>query len=125
MLALMVLIVASSLAVVASSFKSRQLFVQLQTLQKEASSLQVRRGQLLLEESTWASPALIEQQAVASLSMRVPSGRQLQIVDASTGVFHRSPAAMDSAAERSGGVGNSGVDSSRTSASEQLARGQR
>ena len=65
-------VTASALAVAYVSFENRQLFMQLQRLETEQQHLQTRLGQLLLEESAWSSPALIEQLAAEEIGMSVP-----------------------------------------------------
>ena len=77
---LLFLVTLSALAVVHTSFKNRQLFIELQALQAKATQQQVNLGRLLIEESTWSSLAAIEHAASAQLSMTVPRPDQLVIV---------------------------------------------
>tara|TARA_B100000767_G_C19754549_1_gene532320 strand:+ start:1040 stop:1387 length:348 start_codon:yes stop_codon:yes gene_type:complete len=76
---LLVLVTSSALAVVYSSFNTRQLFIQLQALQAQAASQQVTQGRLLLESSAWSSLSSVERAARNELSMREPSEKQLVV----------------------------------------------
>lgn len=78
---LLLLVTLSALCVVYTTFKNRQLFIELQSLQAEATRQQIQLGQLLLEESTWSSLAMIEQVASAELNMEVPNPGQLVIAE--------------------------------------------
>ena len=77
---LLFIVTLSALAVVHTSFKNRQLFIELQALQNEATQQQVKLGRLLLEESTWSSLAAIEYAASTQLSMAVPQPNQLVVI---------------------------------------------
>lgn len=77
---LLFIVTLSALAVAHTSFKNRQLFIELQALQNEATQQQVTLGRLLLEESAWSSLATIEYKASAHLSMTVPRPDQLVVV---------------------------------------------
>ena len=83
---LLVLVTVTALAVVYSSFNTRQLFIQLQALQAQAAAQQVTQGRLLLESSAWSSLASVENAARNQLSMREPSAQQLVVatIDART-----------------------------------------
>lgn len=70
----------SALSVVYKKHESRQLFIQLQTLQREVESLQEEWSQLLLEQGTWASAARIEQMARTQLQMILPEPDQVVIL---------------------------------------------
>lgn len=76
---LLVLVTVTALAVVYSSFNTRQLFIQLQALQAKAAAQQVTQGRLLLESSAWSSLSSIENTARNQLSMREPSAKQLVV----------------------------------------------
>ena len=76
---LLVALTLSALAVVYSSFKSRQLFIELQSLQNQATHQQIQLGQLLLEEGAWSSLAMIEQVADDKLGMRVPANDSIVV----------------------------------------------
>lgn len=69
---LSVTIVVTSLGVVYTKYQTRTLFVELQELQAERDQLNIDWGRLLLEQSTWATPTRIENEARERLNMHVP-----------------------------------------------------
>jgi len=73
-------VMASALAVVASTHKHRQQVDRLETLRQEADELQVVWGQYLLERSTWASYSRVERLAREKLSMRLPRAEDIVVV---------------------------------------------
>ncbi len=66
------LVLLSAIAIVLSQHTSRSLVAELQTLYVERDRLDIEWGQLLLEQSTWATPSRVEHVAVEKLDMRVP-----------------------------------------------------
>lgn len=80
-LLLLVLVIGSALGVIYSSYKSRQLFSELQQLNKEATHLEEDWGRLLLEQSTWASHSRIERIATSQLDMEVPDSSDIVVVE--------------------------------------------
>lgn len=74
---LLALVTASALAVVYSTFKNRQLFIELQQLEGQERHMQIELGKLLLEESAWSSPAVVEQLARRELSMQEPGAKDI------------------------------------------------
>lgn len=73
MVALLLLVMVSAMLVVYSKHIGRAEFVILQKLENERDSLNEEWGRLLLEQSTWASPGRVEQQARLRLKMVVPT----------------------------------------------------
>lgn len=78
--AVLVTLVASSLAVAYSVHKSRLYLNQLQTLQGERDYLEVEWGQLLLEQQAWGAYGRIGKVAVDELGMRPPSPHEVMMV---------------------------------------------
>jgi len=78
---LLLLVLASAIAVVYSSYKSRQLFSELQQKSKVAMALEEQWGRLLLEKSTWASHDRIERLAKDKLHMRAPDPSAIVVVE--------------------------------------------
>ena len=78
--ALAVILVICSLALVTSQHKSRKLFVELQKQQDQARQLEVEYGQLQLEQSTWAMHSRVEKIAVNNLQMRTPPVARVHLV---------------------------------------------
>jgi cell division protein FtsL len=70
---LLMLVVASSLGVVASQHQARKLYTAVEREQQRSQQLEVEWGQLQLEQSTWAAHARIEKLAREKLAMRPPS----------------------------------------------------
>lgn len=73
-------VIASALAVVASTQVVRRDVNQLETLRREAGQLQVRWGQYLLEQSTWAAYGRVEVAAVSELNMMAPTPEEIVMV---------------------------------------------
>ena len=92
LLVLFIAVTVSALAVAYVSFENRQLFMELQRLEVEQQQLQTRLGQLLLEESAWSSPAIIEQLARREMGMSVPAPADIVV----SGAFERALAVADS-----------------------------
>lgn len=76
----LLLVICSAMGVIYSSYESRQLFSELQQENKETMRLEEEWGRLLLEQSTWASPARIEQIASSKLQMVVPKPAAMIVV---------------------------------------------
>lgn len=79
---LLVAVVLCALSVVTSQHKARKLFIELQKEKEQAQQMDVEWGQLQLEQSTWATPARVEQVAVKKLQMQLPKNEQIQVVRA-------------------------------------------
>ena len=77
---LLVAVVTCALGVVTSQHKARKLFIELQKQKEEAQQMDVEWGQLQLEQSTWATPARVEEVAVKKLQMQLPKNGQIQFV---------------------------------------------
>ncbi len=77
---LLVAVVMCALGVVTSQHKARKLFIELQKEKEEAQQMDVEWGQLQLEQSTWATPARVEEVAVKKLQMQLPKNGQVQLV---------------------------------------------
>ena len=73
-------IVASGIGVVYAKYLSRKYFVELQTLQAEAESLDVDWGRLQLEESTLATHAKVERTARGRLGMHLPRIDEVMVI---------------------------------------------
>ena len=77
---LLAALAACALGLVTSQHQARKLYVELQKEQEIAKQIEVERGQLQLEQSTWATPARVEKLAVQALGMRVPPASRIQVV---------------------------------------------
>ena len=72
-------VLGSAIALVYARHQNRVLFFQLEKLNSERDELNIEWGQLQLEQSTWADPARVEQQAVES-GMRLPTPQEIQVI---------------------------------------------
>lgn len=77
---LWVMLIASSLAVVYTTYKTRVEFNNLEALKREHNKLQVVLSQYLLEESTWASFSRIEKVATERLGMQLPKAEHVIMI---------------------------------------------
>jgi cell division protein FtsL len=77
---LLVAVVLCALSVVTSQYQARKLFVELQKDKDQAQQMDVEWGQLQLEQSTWATPARVEEVAVNKLQMQLPKKGQVQFI---------------------------------------------
>ncbi len=77
---LFVVVMATAIGLVYSKHKTRQLFVELQRLNKEVVSLNTEWGRLQLEQSAWSDHGRIEQIARERLSMVTPEAEQVAFI---------------------------------------------
>lgn len=77
---LLLLVSASSLGVIYSTYKSRQLFSEVQVQHRESMRLEEQWGRLLLEQSTWSSHSRVEGLARTKLGMVVPDPSTMIVV---------------------------------------------
>lgn len=73
-------VMTSAVAVVYSKHAGRTEFIALQSLEQERDTLNEGWGRLLLEQSTWASPSHVEQQAINRLHMIVPTADMTVVI---------------------------------------------
>ena len=76
----LVLVLVSSLSVILSTYKSRQLFSDVQLQHRESMQLEEQWGRLLLEQSTWSSQTRIESLAKNKLNMVVPDPARMIVI---------------------------------------------
>lgn len=69
---MLVLVLSSGLSVVLTTHENRFAFNELQELREQANKIDLERGQLLIEQSTFGVEGKIEQKAVEQLQMHVP-----------------------------------------------------
>jgi len=77
---LLVVTIASALGVVYARQKHRQLFIEINQLQRERDDLNIEFGRLQLEQATWAETNRIEQIATGKLGMVTPTGKDVVVV---------------------------------------------
>jgi cell division protein FtsL len=73
-------VTASGIWVVGAEHRARQLFIELEELNREQDRLQIDWGRLQLEQSTWATHPRIESLARERLRLTVPADEQLLVV---------------------------------------------
>lgn len=76
----LLLLFITAMAVVYAKHQSRELFLQLQALEKQRDKHNMQYGQLQLERGTWAAHARIESIAHEQLQMDAPQAQQLVII---------------------------------------------
>ena len=82
---LIVLVLASALALVSAQHQSRKLFIELERLQTRERALEVEWGQLQLEQSTWAAHSRVEKVARERLHLVTPDPHHVLVLDADAG----------------------------------------
>ena len=73
-------VTASGIWIVQTEHHSRQLFIQVEQLNREQDQLQIDWGRLQIEQSTWATHPRIESLARERLHLTVPRDEQLVVV---------------------------------------------
>ena len=79
-LLLSVVVAVSGIWVVTAKHQARQLFIELEALNRENDRLQVDWGRLQIEQSTWATHSRIELLARQHLNLGLPSNEQVLVV---------------------------------------------
>jgi len=77
---LLVATIASALGVVYARQKHRQLFIEINGLQRDRDDLNIEFGRLQLEQATMAETNRIEQIATGKLGMFTPTGKDIVVV---------------------------------------------
>lgn len=72
--------VISGIWVIKAKHEARQLFVELEALNRERDRLQVDWGRLQLEQSTWGTHPRVESLAREHLGLASPSGDQVVVI---------------------------------------------
>ena len=78
---MMVLTMTSGMAVVLKEHQNRTAFNELQELKDEGNELEVKRGQLLIEQSTFGVEGRVEEKAINQLQMQLPVPAELVMVN--------------------------------------------
>ncbi|MCG6863013.1 MAG: cell division protein FtsL [Chromatiaceae bacterium] len=74
-------IVATGIGVVYTKYLSRIEFVELQALRAERQGLEVRWGQLRIEEAALTTHPRVEAKARELLGMRLPQSQDVRVID--------------------------------------------
>jgi cell division protein FtsL len=81
-LMLLMLIVASSLALITSQHQARKLYNELQVEQAAAKRFEEELARLQVEQSSWSTPSRIEKVARDRLGMRAPDTSRTRVLAA-------------------------------------------
>jgi len=73
-------VTASGVGVIGAKHRARQLFIELEQLNREQDRLQIDWGRLQIEQSTWATHSRIEGLARERLQLTEPRDEQLVVV---------------------------------------------
>lgn len=60
--------------------RSRELFVELERVNRERDRLEIEWGRLQLEQSAWSTHAFVENVAANNLNMRTPPPKQIEVI---------------------------------------------
>ena len=78
---MMTLTMVSGISVVLKEHQNRTAFNELQKLKDEGNELQVKWGQLLIEQSTFGVEGRVEEKAINELQMQLPVPAEIVIVN--------------------------------------------
>jgi cell division protein FtsL len=77
---LWVAVLGSAAGAVWTKHRSRELFVELEKLNRQRDNLEIEWGQLQLEQSAWSTHACVERVATTRLNMAMPDPARIQVV---------------------------------------------
>ena len=78
---MMILTMVSGIAVVLKEHQNRTAFNELQKLKDEGNELQVKWGQLLIEQSTFGVEGRVEEKAINELQMQLPVPAEIVMIN--------------------------------------------
>lgn len=73
-------VLASAAGAIFVKHRARELFVELEKVNRERDQLEIEWGQLQLEQSAWSTHAFVENVAASNLGMRTPPPKQIEVV---------------------------------------------
>ncbi|HEY8051365.1 MAG TPA: cell division protein FtsL [Steroidobacteraceae bacterium] len=71
---------ASAAGAIWCKHRSREMFVELESLNARRDNLEIEWGQLQLEQSAWSTHAFVERVASTKLRMATPPPKEIEIV---------------------------------------------
>lgn len=77
---LWVAVLLSAAGAVYSKHRARELFVQLERLNRQRDNLEIEWGQLQLEQSAWSTHAFVERVASTKLHMTSPPPAEIELI---------------------------------------------
>jgi cell division protein FtsL len=60
--------------------RSREMFIELESLNARRDNLEIEWGQLQLEQSAWSTHAFVERVASTKLHMAMPPAKEIEII---------------------------------------------
>jgi cell division protein FtsL len=79
-LALWCVTLGSAAGAIYAKHRSRELFVELESLHRQRENLEIEWGKLQLEQSAWSAHAFVERVATQRLKMSTPEPARIQVV---------------------------------------------
>jgi len=70
----------SAAGAIYAKHRARELFVELERLNRDRDRLEVEWGQLQLEQSAWSTHAFVENVAATRLRMSIPDAAAIEVV---------------------------------------------
>jgi cell division protein FtsL len=77
---LWVAVLGSAAGAIWCKHRSREMFVELESLNAQRDNLEIEWGQLQLEQSAWATHAFVERVASTKLRMATPPPKEIEII---------------------------------------------
>jgi cell division protein FtsL len=77
---LWVAVLGSAAGAIWCKHRSRELFVELESLNTRRDNLEIEWGQLQLEQSAWSTHAFVERVAGTKLHMAMPPAKEIEII---------------------------------------------
>lgn len=77
---LWIFVLGSAAGAVYVKHRSRELFVELERVNRERDRLEIEWGRLQLEQSAFSTHAFVENVAASRLEMRTPPPRQIEVI---------------------------------------------
>ncbi len=81
LLVLYIMVITAALWIVQNRHTSRQLFMELQTLEKERDRLSAEWSRLKLEQSTILNQIRVDNRAKSELGMQKPTAAQIKVIN--------------------------------------------
>jgi cell division protein FtsL len=73
-------VLGSAAGAIYTKHRARELFVELERLNRARDRLETEWGQLQLEQSAWSTHAFVESVASAKLGMAIPKPAEIEVV---------------------------------------------
>ena len=77
---LWVAVLGSAAGAIWCKHRSREMFVELESLNTRRDNLEIEWGQLQLEQSAWSTHAFVERVASTKLRMAMPPAKEIEII---------------------------------------------